>query len=440
MDDRNDKSMIGRGIWEHFTMQDGLPDMKIECLFEDSRGILWIGTHDRGVVCYEGDEFKNYGRRDGLVGNGVFSILEDQEGNIWFGTNRGLCRFNGMAFEKMDLGEPYGFLWGSCIDNEGQLWFGLGGRAGRPPELCRWNGRQTDLIMVSELEETTGEGIHKVINDNTGRNWIGGEKLYRQIGEYSFERISLPSPAFREIQDLLLWDDGTIWIAEESGVWSYKDDKWDKIYEEERYSPMSLLRAEENLCWMVTYDGRLFRHDGRKFQQVHHLNAIVSGGICQDGTGRFWIGTYGMGLYCYDMTRMEIYGTQQGIPTDGVECIAEDAEGRLWIGTKKGLVRYEGNHYSLVCEEERLNQNSIVNIMVDHRNQVWIGTSNGLIFVYENGKTKFCVWVDELKGYRIDHLTEDNNGRIWFGSPYGKGFGYWEAGDIIFFLHHGNGE
>ena len=198
MDNSNDKPVTGRGIWEHFTMQDGLPDMKIECLFEDSRGVLWIGTHDRGVVCYEGDEFKNYGRRDGLVGNGVFSILEDQEGILWFGTNRGLCRFDGMAFEEINMGEPYSFLWGSCQDNKGQLWFGLGGRVGRPPTLCRWNGYQTDLFSLSELDGSKGESIKKTIIDSTGRNWIGGENLYRQTGDYSFERISSPSSEFFE--------------------------------------------------------------------------------------------------------------------------------------------------------------------------------------------------------------------------------------------------
>lgn len=40
----------GSGIWQHYSIRDGLPDMKIECLFTDSRGMLWIGTHDRGAV------------------------------------------------------------------------------------------------------------------------------------------------------------------------------------------------------------------------------------------------------------------------------------------------------------------------------------------------------------------------------------------------------
>ena len=67
--------------------------MKIECVFEDSEGMLWIGTHDRGVVRFDGDRFEGFTRHDGLSSDNVFSILEDQEGNLWFGTSGGLVRY-----------------------------------------------------------------------------------------------------------------------------------------------------------------------------------------------------------------------------------------------------------------------------------------------------------------------------------------------------------
>jgi hypothetical protein len=40
MEDKSKRSSInGRGVWQQFTIQDGLPDMKIECIYEDSQGI-----------------------------------------------------------------------------------------------------------------------------------------------------------------------------------------------------------------------------------------------------------------------------------------------------------------------------------------------------------------------------------------------------------------
>ena len=115
----------GTGIWDHFTMRDGLPDMKIECVFEDSRSVIWIGTHDRGVVRYEGDEFRSYTSRDGLAADGVFSVVEDDDGVLWFGTNRGLITFDGEDFTHIEGDEPFGLLWGSAVDKRGYVWLSL---------------------------------------------------------------------------------------------------------------------------------------------------------------------------------------------------------------------------------------------------------------------------------------------------------------------------
>ena len=98
-------------MWEHFTVRDGLPDMKIQCLLEDRHGTLWIGTEERGMVRFDGDRFEAFTTRDGLSGNNVSSVLEDREGDLWFGTNGGLTRFDGRTFEVVPprTGEPGAF-------------------------------------------------------------------------------------------------------------------------------------------------------------------------------------------------------------------------------------------------------------------------------------------------------------------------------------------
>ena len=53
IDENQPIEIQSRGIWEHYTLQDGLPDMKIECIYEDREGMLWVGTHDGGVACYD---------------------------------------------------------------------------------------------------------------------------------------------------------------------------------------------------------------------------------------------------------------------------------------------------------------------------------------------------------------------------------------------------
>ena len=424
----------GQGIWEHFTMRDGLPDMKIECLFEDSRGVLWIGTHDRGVVRYEGDEFRGYNRRDGLAGDGVFSIIEDREGNLWFGTNQGLTRYDGSKFEILGLEEPCSFLWGSCTDQEGVLWFGLERKPGRPPTLCRWDGEQLELVQVTDRAEPAGESIHKIITDDQGGLWLGGDYLYRRVGETSFEQLEIPTSEVGAIQDFLSWTDGSLWIATESELWKYDGERFGRLLDERAgHGPVSLLRDPSGFCWITTYDGRLLCYDGATFRLIHNLNTVMRGGLCRDKVGRLWIGTYGMGLYYYDSTRVKVFRTEQGLPAGPVECLAEDVEGTLWIGTRNGLVGYVGAHPSVVKRKKEFDEIEITGLLVDSVDRLWASTRGGYLYACDGDNIQQYPTVPEMEGYRIIGLSEDRHGRIWFGSRYGKGFGYWDNGEITCF-------
>ena len=180
------------GVWEHFTVQDGLPDMKIECIFEDRRGRLWIGTHDQGVVCYEGGEFRPYSCREGLSGEGVFSVLEDGQGHLWLATNRGLTVYDGKEFHHLGLDQPCSFLWGSCRDLQGRLWFGMERQPGRPPTVARWNGGQLEYLEVGQPVGDQGQSIHQVICDEQGVVWLGGEGLYKYVEGEGFSMVAVP--------------------------------------------------------------------------------------------------------------------------------------------------------------------------------------------------------------------------------------------------------
>jgi len=67
----------------NYTTKDGLPSNETFCVFEDSRGYIWIGT-DRGLVKYDGYEFKTYTTLDGLTDNVILALNEDDKGNIWY--------------------------------------------------------------------------------------------------------------------------------------------------------------------------------------------------------------------------------------------------------------------------------------------------------------------------------------------------------------------
>jgi len=80
-----DKRVSGTLSHINFTTKDGLPSNEVYCVFQDSKGFIWVGT-DRGVARFDGYEFVVFTAEDGLTDNVVFRIAEDSSGNIWFVT------------------------------------------------------------------------------------------------------------------------------------------------------------------------------------------------------------------------------------------------------------------------------------------------------------------------------------------------------------------
>lgn len=66
----------------------------VQCVFEDSRQRLWIGTDGGGLSLYDRskDCFLSMNESLNLPCDGVFSMQEDDRGELWLGTNAGLVR------------------------------------------------------------------------------------------------------------------------------------------------------------------------------------------------------------------------------------------------------------------------------------------------------------------------------------------------------------
>ncbi len=142
-------------------------------------GSIWGGTDGAGVFRWQDGVLTHYGREQGLTNLQVNSIFEDSRTDLWAGTDGGVFRFDGEGFEPIT--EPAAMKAGTFSffeDREQNLWIGSRGR------LVHWHdGRYKVFGPANGIPTAT---IQSVIEDAQGRIWVGapGAGLFRLEGEH----------------------------------------------------------------------------------------------------------------------------------------------------------------------------------------------------------------------------------------------------------------
>ena len=129
-----------------------------------------------------------------------------------------------------------------------------------------------------------------------------------------------------------------------------------------------------------------------------------------------WLGTREQGLYSLNGQRVSRFVGE--LPDKKVNALLSLNGRDLWIGTDKGLVRWDGRGLSRVSTSEALQNVEIVTMARDRESNVWIGTSNGLARVSNDGVTS----VDSSQGRSAEPVTalfEDREGSLWVGRADG---------------------
>ena len=325
-----------------YSGRDGLSNDFAKVVYEDRDGNLWVGTYGGGLNRFEGGRFTAYTTKQGLSSDAIWSISEDREGSLWIGTSGGgLDRFTDGVFTaystrdglsndvvrairqardgSMSIGSDGGglsrFMDGSftnyttrdglASDLVRAIWEG--------PDGVQWIGTSRGLTRLDRggrVTYTTADGlandfVRAVAGGRDGSIWIGTSAGLSRLekGAITTYKAADGMPAL-QVYTLLEDRDGTLWIGTDDGLFSRRHGTFTKL------------------------------QVGDSSGKNRWINSLY-----EDSDGTIWVGTAGNGLACFTRGRLLVLTAKQGLPDDGVQSVLTDAQGHLWVGSRKGIHR-----------------------------------------------------------------------------------------------------
>ena len=373
-------------------------------IHEDEYGVLWIGTAFNGILKFDRDRthFVRYRNDpsdpDSPGGDAILTMFEDREESMWVGTNdAGVDRFatRPQPFKRYryEAGNPNSldtnYTTTVFEDSRGILWVGsrraLGG-------LNRKTGQMTFYRKAGGRGELSETWICSVAEDPSGNLWFGSLEqglnyLDRRTGKFKVYRHDAADPdSISDDRVLRLFVDhnGVLWAGTEKGL-------------------------------------NAFNRATQKFE--HYLNGMRIRDIAEDARGVLWIAARGTGLVRLDpLTRTS---TTYHLSSDKAWAVTMDHTGTLWVGTEKGLNRFDPatERVTTYYESDGLANNSVSHILEDERGNLWISTHYGLSRFDPRDKTfKNYYVVDGLSGdefYDYSSSWKSPSGEMFFSSNGG---------------------
>lgn len=173
-----------------------------------------------------------------------------------------------------------------------------------------------------------------------------------------------------------------------------------------------------NIVNQETFSGQMNFNYNYTFYTNIVTNQITD--ISIDNIDNKWLGTWQNGLIKFDNTNWTNFTTSNSdLPNNQINCVANDNNGNIWIGSASGLTKFDGNVWTNYnVSNSDLPTNSIVSIAIDENNKVWLTTANELVEftgsswnIYNNSDGNWFGGANSLK--------IDSNNIKWTSAGYG---------------------
>ncbi|MBK8806514.1 MAG: response regulator [Bacteroidales bacterium] len=399
---------------KQISQEHGLPGVTVRSILQDSKGLIWMGVESYGLCKYDGYNFEMFSHNpddsNALCNSVVESLFENTDGNLWIGTQNGLNIYN------------------------------------------RNNKSFTLISKLPNNKQSVPGNVIFSIKGNQSHIWIGtdnGLAIFDQTTKFFTHLLYNQSPKI-SISDIAIDKQNNAWCASNIGLLVFSPDgklidsynaqnkklplSFSEIYTIEQISDSTfLLGAKLHLMEI-----NIVRNT---FKEISYLDAVPYNtgdyitDIIKDKNNTIWVSTTteGVSVVSDDYTEYRNYKPDKNFPNGlksaAVRELYEDQNGLIWLGLKmEGIQIYNYNNQVFTNLQSPLIKplnklKGIISLHCTPDNKLIIGTNkNGLAsFDLTSGNLAIPEFknLPELKNARINAITQDLSGNIWFGTAGG---------------------
>lgn len=435
----------------------------IQTIYEDSKQNIWIATENKGLFCYtpSNGQVQNFTAPGQLTSEDISCFCEDKEGTLFISTlNGGLMKLNPSNSQFTPI--PYKgnnrlSIKTLTIDNNNNLYIGTEGFG-----LKIYN-RSTNSIDDYDVHngvfDLSSSKVHSILEDKDGNLWLGifqkgllmipsMPNKFNYYGYKSFPKSEIGSSC---VMSILVDRQNVAWIATDNdGLYAVNDEGKQILHFKEEGSNRSaprniicLLEDSEHKLWIGSYLSGLTlmnKQTGVCTPVNEQLSTPKASDnkkifcIAEDRNQHIWVGTYGSGVYKMDISGKVINQYQSSksqnenwqvnkLCNDWINCIIEDNEGLLWIGTCNGLSCFNPkteNFINYLSQNNLLPNTFVHTLLQDDKGFIWVGTSEGL-YKFDKHTQKFSIYTTQqgLPSDVICGMVQDDMNNYWISTHQG---------------------
>lgn len=388
-----------------------LIDNRVEAIFEDSRGIFWIGTAGDGLHTMNRskgiferhqhdplhpDKLSRPPVKKGIIDrqlDHIVFITEDNIHRIWIGTfENGINVYDPTTQKVSSFGagesSDQTLVMGSYKTRDNTIWISTWDN-----NLYRVNPFQKKLPHIR-----VGRAVYCFAEDDVHDLWIGTKHglIHRNNNgkEAQFLIDKDSSSPLNQINNIEK-DGFKIWVTTVYGFYLFDPvTKTFSGYHHQANNPNSLSadpvwmvkKTVDNKLWISTTNGLdqldiqsgAFRHFQNDLEDAESISNNLTLGLNIDNNGSLWVGTAsGVNRFNEQTGKFKRYLNQIQIFS-----IVEDSAGDLWVGSNKGLFEYnkKTDNFLIFTDSSSLITASVVGgIGIDHLQNLWFDTDVGMV-------------------------------------------------------------